>query len=131
MSLIHRIFGRFCSIRSCRSGSSWIERRIGSRLELDSSQRAKLAAVAQQLRMAKENMRSGRDEGRSELLQLFSADTLDRDAAKGLLHQQLNKLDGHSQGLVDSFAEFFDSLGDHQRQRLRLHAEKRSGCCHC
>jgi hypothetical protein len=108
-----------------------LERRISKKLELDDNQRTKLAAIAQQLYSAKDGLAHSCDNGRVDLLNLLTAEQLDRDKAKALLHQQITKLDGYGQGLVDNLGDLFDSLGAHQRQRLRLYVEKRGGCCHC
>lgn len=130
MGIMRRLFGRFCSRHSCHGGSR-LERRIRRKLELDAGQRAKLAAVAQQLRNARNSFANDRDDNWMELVTLFFAERLDRDRSRDLLKHQLLKIESEGQALLASFADFFDALAPQQRERLRLYVEKRSGCCHC
>lgn len=96
--------------------------RVGAKLDLDDEQQRRLGAWFGQIQRQRESLK-GLARG-SELAGLFAGEQFARAQAQQLLDAKLDALRAAGPGLIGSFAEFFDSLDDEQRQVLRFMARR-------
>jgi len=91
---------------------------LTNRLDLDEPQRARLDALADTFRRARDDWQAGRQQTGAQIVDLLGAPTLDRDRALGLIDERRQIFDDHKQDLVQAIGDFTDSLNADQRQRL-------------
>ena len=98
-----------------------IVERVGSRLDLDAAQRAKLGVLADQLQAQRQAVREagGGGEPRAQLQALFAGDRLDRQRAAQLLEAKTAAVRTGSDGVIAAAGDFFDSLSPTQQQKVR------------
>jgi hypothetical protein len=92
--------------------------RVGAKLDLDSAQQRRFAAWIDQIQGQRDAMK-GMARG-PELAGLVGGEQFPRESARQLLDVRLDALRAAGPGLIDAFAEFFDSLDAEQRQVLRF-----------
>jgi Spy/CpxP family protein refolding chaperone len=95
-----------------------MRRRIGRKLKLDGGQRERLAALQGKLHEVHSELRQVRRDTHRQVEQLISAPQLDREAARRLVAVPRHAVEEYMPEMVDSFADFYDSLDGDQRQRL-------------
>jgi len=102
-----------------KNHSARMMERISEQLNLNEQQQTKLSQFSDKWQAMRKEKRGGRKEGRQELMSLLDSATLDRDKALTLLDERHQTFKHHMQGMVDSFAEFSDSLDATQREGLK------------
>ena len=95
--------------------------RVGSKLELDTAQKQKLAALAEKLQAQREAMRGagGAGDPRSQFKALFAGNKLDQAAATRLVDEKTTAVRNGSPEIIAAAADFFDSLNAAQQQKVR------------
>ncbi|MES2531377.1 MAG: Spy/CpxP family protein refolding chaperone [Pseudomonadota bacterium] len=95
--------------------------RVGSKLDLDASQKQKLTALADTLQKQRLAMRGagGAGEPRSQFLALFAGSTLDQAGAGRLIDEKTAALRSGSPEVIAAAADFFDHLNAAQQQKVR------------
>ncbi|MBE7417222.1 MAG: Spy/CpxP family protein refolding chaperone [Ideonella sp.] len=92
--------------------------RVAGRLDLDEAQKAKLGALADQLRASRQALRGSTDP-RSELQSLVAGNTFDRAKAKALIDAKTSTIQSRSPELISALGDFYDSLKPEQQQKVR------------
>jgi len=92
--------------------------RVGSRLDLDEAQKAKLGVVADQLRAGRQALRGSTDP-RADVQSLVAGSTFDRAKAKALIDAKTGAIQSRSPELIAAFGDFYDSLKPEQQQKVR------------
>ncbi len=95
--------------------------RVGSKLDLDATQKQKFDVLARKLQAQRAAMRDAGGAGgtRSQLQSLFAGARLDRAAANQLLDDKIAALRSGSPEVIAAAADFFDSLNPAQQQKVR------------
>jgi Spy/CpxP family protein refolding chaperone len=93
--------------------------KLGRELGLDAAQKAKLAALADQLREGRNAFVAGTPDPRAELRGLVAGTTLDRSKASALVQAQVGAVQAQSPALINAMADFYDSLKPEQQARVR------------
>jgi periplasmic protein CpxP/Spy len=93
--------------------------KIGRELDLDTAQKAKLAALADQLREGRNAFVTGTPDPRAALRGLVAGATFDRSKASALVQAQVGALQTQSPALITAMADFYDSLKPEQQARVR------------
>ena len=97
---------------------AWMIDRVSSRLDLDEAQKAKLGALADQLRAQRQALVGGTDP-RAEIQSLVAGNTFDRAKAKALIDGKTQTIQAKSPELIASLGDFYDSLNPQQQQKVR------------
>ena len=92
--------------------------KIGSKLELDDAQKAKLGLVADQLRATRQALTAGADP-RSEVQSLVAGNTFDRARAQAFVNGKTQVIQAKSPELIAALGDFYDSLRPDQQQKVR------------
>jgi Spy/CpxP family protein refolding chaperone len=92
--------------------------RIGSRLDLDDAQKAKLGALADQLRAQRQAL-AGATDPRTEIQSLVAGNTFDRAKAKAFVDAKTSAIQTKSPELIAALGDFYDSLKPEQQQKVR------------
>lgn len=92
--------------------------RVSSRLELDDAQKAKLGALADQLRAQRQAI-VGATDPRSEVQSLVAGPTFDRAKAKAFVDGKTQAIQAKSPELIAALGDFYDSLKPEQQQKVR------------
>lgn len=92
--------------------------RIGSRLDLDDAQKAKLGVVADKLREQRVALMAGGDP-RAELAAVIAGASFDRDKAKALIDAKTGAINSRSPEVIAALADFYDSLKPEQQAKVR------------
>lgn len=92
--------------------------RVGSKLELDATQRASLATVGDTLRTQRQALMAGNDP-RAELQSLISGTRFDRARAGALASNKITALQTGAPAVIDAMANFYDSLNPQQQTQVR------------
>jgi Spy/CpxP family protein refolding chaperone len=92
--------------------------RVGSRLDLDDAQKAKLGAVADQWRAQRQAIVGGTDP-RAEIQSLVAGNTFDRAKAKAFVDAKASAIQSKSPELIAAVGDFYDSLRPEQQQKVR------------
>jgi Spy/CpxP family protein refolding chaperone len=100
--------------------------KIGSQLELDAGQKAKLGALADKLRDQRNALVEGSADPRAELAAMMAGPTFDRARASSLISGKLSAVNTKSPELVAAMADFYDSLKPEQQVQVREFISKRS-----
>lgn len=92
--------------------------RVGAKLDLDDEQYRRLGAWLTQLQQQRDTLKTlARG---PELAGFLAHEQFPREAAQQLVDARLDALRAAGPGLVNAFADFFESLDDEQRQALRF-----------
>jgi Spy/CpxP family protein refolding chaperone len=97
---------------------AWMVDRVGSRLALDDAQKAKLGALADQLRAQRQAI-VGDTNPRAEIQSLVAGNTFDRAKAKAFIDGKTQTIQTKSPELIAAFGDFYDSLKPEQQQKVR------------
>jgi Spy/CpxP family protein refolding chaperone len=100
--------------------------RIAGRLDLDAAQKARLAALAEQLHQQHLALR-GKSDPRADVQSLVAGDRFDRARAQGLLAEKTAALQAGSPALVAAFGDFYDGLSPAQQAKVREFMQRRRG----
>lgn len=93
--------------------------RIGSQLELDAAQKAKLAVLADQLQAQRAAIVGTTTNPRAELQGLIAGPAFDRTRAGALLETKLSAVHVAAPQVVNALADFYDSLRPEQQAKVR------------
>ena len=100
-----------------------IVERVGSKLELDASQKEKLNVLTEKLQAQREALRGGGDP-RAEFRTLFAGAKLDQERARKLVDAKMAAVQSMSPELIAAAADFFDNLNPTQQQKVREFMER-------
>lgn len=92
--------------------------KVGSRLELDDAQKAKLGVLADKLREQRNALVAGGDP-RSEFASVIAGATFDRAKAKTLVDAKTGAISTKSPEVIGAMADFYDSLKPEQQAKVR------------
>ena len=92
--------------------------RVGSKLDLDATQKQKLDVLAQRLQAQRQAMR-GTGDPRAQFKALFAGDRLDQAAAAKLVEEKTAAVRNGSPEVIAAAADFFDHLNPAQQQKVR------------
>lgn len=92
--------------------------RVGSKLDLDATQKQKLDVLAQKLQAQRQAMR-GAGDPRAQFKALFAGDRLDQAAATKLVEEKTAAVRNGSPEVIAAAADFFDHLNPAQQQKVR------------
>ena len=93
--------------------------KAGSRLDLDSAQKAKLGVLADKLREQRNALVGSTTDPRAELQSLVSGATFDRAKAKTLVDAKTGAINAKSPEVIAAMADFYDSLKPEQQTKVR------------
>lgn len=97
--------------------------RVGSKLELDASQKEKLNVLTEKLQAQREALRGGGDP-RAEFRSLFAGAKLDQERARKLIDAKMAAVQSMSPEVIAAAADFFDNLNPTQQQKVREFMER-------
>ena len=97
---------------------AWMIDRVSGRLDLDDAQKAKLGALADQLRAQRQALVGGTDP-RTEIRSLVAGNTFDRAKAKAFIDGKTQTIQTKSPELIAALGDFYDSLKPEQQQKVR------------
>ena len=97
--------------------------KVGSRLDLDEAQKAKLSVLAEKLQAQRTAMR-GVTDPRDSFKGLFAGAKLDQAGAKKLVDEKTAVLQADSPEVITAAADFFDNLRPEQQQKVREFMER-------
>jgi Spy/CpxP family protein refolding chaperone len=98
--------------------AQWMMRRIGRKLKLDTQQQGRLEALQGKMHEVHDDLRQVRRDTHAEVEKLITTEHMDREAARRLFQVPRHAMEERMPEMVDSFADFYDSLNGEQRQRL-------------
>lgn len=95
--------------------------RVGSKLDLDTAQKQKLAILADKLQAQRIAMRDAGGAGgaRTQFQSVFSGSKLDQVAAGRLIDEKTSAVRSGSPEIITAAADFFDNLNTAQQQKVR------------
>jgi protein CpxP len=93
--------------------------RVGQRLELDETQKARLATLADTLREQRKQFMAGGRSPRDEINALIGGNAFDRAAAAALVERKLAAAHGGAPKVIEAAADFYDSLRPQQQAQVR------------
>ncbi|NDY92313.1 Spy/CpxP family protein refolding chaperone [Ideonella livida] len=93
--------------------------RIGSRLDLDATQRQHLQALADTLRAQRAQVAGEPGSGRREVQALFAGERFDLAGAQSLVQRKTSAVQTASPPVLQALATFYDSLKPAQQAKVR------------
>ncbi len=93
--------------------------KVGSRLELDEAQKAKLGVLADKLRAQRNALVGTGSNPRTELQALVAGPTFDRSKAKAFVDAKTGAITAQSPEVIAAMADFYDSLKPEQQAKVR------------
>lgn len=93
--------------------------RIGSKLALDATQKAKLERLADEMRAQHQALRAGGGDPRAEMQSLIAGTSFDRAKANSLLNAKIGAVQAQGPGVISAMADFYDSLKPEQQAQVR------------
>ncbi len=93
--------------------------KVGSRLDLDEAQKAKLGVLADKLRAQRNALVGSTTDPRAELRSLVAGPTFDRAKAKSLIDAKTGAITTQSPDVIAAMADFYDSLKPEQQAKVR------------
>ena len=104
--------------------------RVGSKLELDEAQKAKLGVLADKLREQRNALVGSTTDPRAEIASLVAGPTFDRAKAKSLVEAKTGAITSKSPEVIAAMADFYDSLKPEQQAKVREFMQGRRGWWH-
>jgi Spy/CpxP family protein refolding chaperone len=99
--------------------------RVGSKLDLDEAQKAKLGVLADKLREQRNALVGSGGDPRAEMAAVVAGPTFDRAKAKSLVEAKTSAINSKSPEVIGAMADFYDSLKPEQQAKLREWMDKR------
>jgi periplasmic protein CpxP/Spy len=96
-----------------------IVERVGSRLELDEAQKAKLGILADKLREQRNALVGSTTNPRAEFASLVAGPSFDRTKAAALVNEKTGAITAKSPEVITAMADFYDSLQPGQQVKVR------------
>ena len=93
--------------------------KVGSKLDLDAAQKAKLGVLADKLREQRNALVGSTTNPRAELQALMAGPTFDRSKASTLIQDKVTAVNAKSPEVVAAMADFYDSLKPEQQAKVR------------
>jgi Spy/CpxP family protein refolding chaperone len=93
--------------------------KVGSRLELDEAQKAKLGVLADKLREQRNALIGNTTDPRAEFASLVAGPSFDRAKAKTLVDAKTGAITAKSPEVITAMADFYDSLKPEQQAKVR------------
>ena len=93
--------------------------KVGSKLDLDAAQKAKLGVLADKLREQRNALVGSATNPRAELQALMAGPTFDRSKASALIQDKVTAVTAKSPEVVAAMADFYDSLKPEQQAKVR------------
>ncbi len=93
--------------------------RVASRLDLNATQKAKLADLAAKLQAQRAALAGGQPDPRAQIRALVAGDKFDRAGAQALLSKTASAIQTGSPEVVAALADFYDSLDPQQQAKVR------------
>ena len=101
--------------------------RASSKLDLDATQKQKLAVLADKLKEQRMALVGTTTDPRAELQALVAGTKFERERAQGLVEAKTGALRSKSPEVIAAAGDFFDSLKPEQQQKVRELLSKRHG----
>jgi periplasmic protein CpxP/Spy len=101
--------------------------KVGSRLDLDDVQRAKLGVLVDRLREQRNALLGSATDPRAELQALVAGATFDRAKAKTLVDAKTSAISAKSPEVIAAMGDFYDSLKPEQQAKVREFMSKGRG----
>jgi len=101
--------------------------KVGSRLELDEAQKAKLGVLADRLREQRNALVGSTADPRAEVQSLVAGATFDRAKATALVEAKTGAVSSKSPEVIAALADFYDSLKPEQQAKVREFMNGRRG----
>ncbi len=98
---------------------NWLTERVTKQLNLDDQQQQQLNLFRGKLVEMRDQLHNGKSQHIEQALQLLNTPQLDRKRAYQLWDEKQQKIAAAGPELIDSFANFSDSLNDEQRKQLQ------------
>lgn len=92
--------------------------RVGSKLDLDASQKQKLNVLTEKLQAQREALRGGGDP-RADFRALFAGAKLDQERARKLVDDKMAAVQAMGPEVITAAADFFDNLNPVQQEKVR------------
>lgn len=92
--------------------------RLGSKLDLDAAQRARLATLVERLQ-AQRGAVMGAADPRAAVQALVAGPTFDRAGARAFVEGKADAVRNASPQVIEAFGDFYDSLKPAQQQQVR------------
>ncbi|MDH5179665.1 MAG: Spy/CpxP family protein refolding chaperone [Gammaproteobacteria bacterium] len=109
--------------------AEWLVEKITDKLELNEAQQGKLKDFTQQVLIVRKSLKNEKPGLHDDFLTMLSQPKLDRNQALQRINQHIDALQSRAPVLVNSFADFYDTLNEQQRRilqdKLREHKEHR------
>lgn len=102
-----------------------IVERVGSRLDLDEAQKAKLGVLADKLREQRNALVGNSTDPRAEVASLVAGASFDRAKANSLVEAKTGAITSKSPEVIAAMADFYDSLKPEQQAKVREFMAKR------
>ena len=93
--------------------------KVGSRLDLDEAQKAKLGVVADKLREQRNALVGSGTDPRAEFASLLAGPSFDRAKAQALVDAKTGAIRSKSPELIGAMADFYDNLKPEQQAKVR------------
>jgi periplasmic protein CpxP/Spy len=93
--------------------------KVGSRLDLDDAQKAKLGVLADKMRAQRNALVGSSTDPRAELQSLVAGPSFDRAKAKALVDAKTGAITTQSPDVIAAMADFYDSLKPEQQAKVR------------
>jgi periplasmic protein CpxP/Spy len=101
--------------------------RASSKLDLDATQKQKLAVLADKLKEQRIALVGATTDPRAELQALVAGTKFERERAQSLVEAKTGALRSKSPEVIAAAGDFFDSLKPEQQQKVRELLSKRHG----
>ncbi len=125
----HRMHHGWGSDATPEQAAEWrgkMVERIGSKLDLNADQKAKLTVLGEKLHAQRQVLR-GQGDPRAEFKSLIAGEKFDRAKAQALVQQKTEIVRTGSPEVIDALGDFYDSLTPEQQQKVREFMERRRG----
>ena len=99
--------------------------KVGSRLELDEAQKAKLGVLADKLREQRNALIGSTTNPRAEFASLVAGPSFDRAKATALVGEKTGAITTKSPEVITAMADFYDSLQPAQQAKVREFMQQR------
>ncbi|MDD0814077.1 Spy/CpxP family protein refolding chaperone [Curvibacter sp. HBC28] len=99
--------------------------RVANRLDLNTEQKQRLNALAEQMHQQRLALMGGNTQPRGQLLGLMAGTQFDRSKAQALVTEKTTQIQQQSPALIAAMGDFYDSLNPAQQQKVREFMQKR------
>ena len=93
--------------------------KVGSKLDLDATQKAKLGVLADKLREQRNALVGSTTNPRAELQALMAGPSFDRNKATVLIQDKVGAVNAKSPEVINAMGDFYDSLKPEQQAKVR------------